>query len=392
MAKRVEALVKPELLRWARRSAGLTEEDTARRTQVKVDAIRSWESGTSRPSVPQLRKLGRVYHRPIGVFYLPEPPRDFTALHDFRRVFGTAAPPPSQQLLLQMRLAQSRRELLAELYSELSAEPPLFSLTADIREEPETVAQRIRNYLQVTVKLQAAWRPGRETMNNWRRSFEESGILVFQMTDVSLDEARGFSVSSDTLPAVIVNVKDAVNARTFTMLHELGHLALRQAGLCNLSEDISTIDSEDIEVFCNAVAGATLVPEADLSGHTLFRSHSPGAAWPDSDIEQLSTEFRCSREVVVRRLLHLGRVTSAFYESKRNQYQREYTAVIENERRKGSGQQDPARKAVSNLGNLYVRTVLDAFHDETIHAGQLADLLGTRLKHLNKIEKMVAST
>ena len=96
-------------------------------------------------------------------------------------------------------------------------------------------------------------------MNGWRRALEASGIVVFQMT-VSEEEARGFSIYAENLPAVVVNVKDAPNGRLFTMLHELAHLALRQAGICDLREDQTGQVPHYVEVFCNYVAGAALIP------------------------------------------------------------------------------------------------------------------------------------
>ena len=75
MTESIEAIIKPELLIWARKSAGLTLADAAKKAQVSEDKLNEWETGKSRPSISQLRKLGKVYKRPIAVFYLPEPPK-----------------------------------------------------------------------------------------------------------------------------------------------------------------------------------------------------------------------------------------------------------------------------------------------------------------------------
>ena len=39
----------------------------------------------------RLRLLGALYKRPLGVFFLPKPPKDFAALKDFRRLPGEVA-------------------------------------------------------------------------------------------------------------------------------------------------------------------------------------------------------------------------------------------------------------------------------------------------------------
>lgn len=46
-------------------------EDAAARADFEVERMRQWEHGEERPSIPQLRKLGEVYRRPIAVFFLP---------------------------------------------------------------------------------------------------------------------------------------------------------------------------------------------------------------------------------------------------------------------------------------------------------------------------------
>ena len=91
MANRVEALLKPELLPWARENARLTVEEAARKVQVKPERLESWEAGEKRPTIKQLRKLGKAYKRPLAVFCLPERARDFQPMHDFRRLPGQVA-------------------------------------------------------------------------------------------------------------------------------------------------------------------------------------------------------------------------------------------------------------------------------------------------------------
>ena len=78
MSIRVEALITPALLRWGRETAGYDVETASAKASVKPEALESWESGQARPSIPQLRKLAKLYKRPIAVFYLPEPPQGFT--------------------------------------------------------------------------------------------------------------------------------------------------------------------------------------------------------------------------------------------------------------------------------------------------------------------------
>lgn len=60
-----------------------------RKIGVPEGRVQEWEQGRSRPTIAQLREAARVYRRPLGVFFLPEPPAGFETMRDFRRLFGS---------------------------------------------------------------------------------------------------------------------------------------------------------------------------------------------------------------------------------------------------------------------------------------------------------------
>lgn len=119
MAKRSEALINHELLVWARRKAGLSLEEAARKAGVASERLVSWENGENRPTINQLRKLAQAYKRPLAVFYLAKPPRDFQPLRDYRRLSAVLDEPESPGLLLEVRRAWARRDIAVELYRDL---------------------------------------------------------------------------------------------------------------------------------------------------------------------------------------------------------------------------------------------------------------------------------
>ena len=64
MARSIPALVKPELLVWARESAGYSSlESAAEAMDIHPLTLEEWENGHVAPSVPELRKLGEFYKR-----------------------------------------------------------------------------------------------------------------------------------------------------------------------------------------------------------------------------------------------------------------------------------------------------------------------------------------
>lgn len=384
MAKRAEALINHELLIWGRKNAGLNIDQASKKVGVPVERLSSWESGENRPTINQLRKLAQAYKRPLAVFYLPKPPRDFQPLRDYRRLTAVPRQADSPGLLLEVRRAWARREIAMELYEDLDEKPPQFPITTSTADDPEGLALKIRAELGITPEIQSRFGGDHKALNWWRDSLESKGILVFQATEVDVSEMRGFSLTDRPLPVVVVNIKDSPLARIFTMLHELVHVSIRQGGVCDLDEVAHRHPAEQqVEVFSNQVAGAVLIPEKELLSEELVLAHPKGVEeWSDNEIASLARRYCVSQEVLLRRLLICGLTTKEFYQEKRTQY----TA-----RRKPSdkGFAPPAQMAISAAGNAFVRLVLDNYYRENITSSDVADFLNVKLKHLGEIEQKV---
>ncbi len=311
-------------------------------------------------------------------------------MHDFRRLPGEVAGVQSPDLRYEIRRAINRREIALDLYEAAEGTLPEFSLTTSLSEKSDTVAERIRDFLRIPLRYQQAWKPGYDTFNAWRTAFENAGVMVLQMTKVQLTEARGFSVSDVPLPAIVVNIKDRPRGRCFTMFHELTHLMLHDGGVCDLDDHTERGSNElRAEVFCNLVAGCVLVPGKALLNETIIRNSPRRTEWQDTEISALADRYGVSREVILRRLLLLGRTTEGFYRVRREQYRTEAELADKN---RSKGFAPPDRLAVSSAGPLFVRLALSNYYQERITASDLADFLEVRLKHLDKIEQAVFTT
>ncbi len=80
MAQR--AFITPEVFKWARETAEISEETAAAKVKVSVDRFRDWEAGKSYPTIRQAKILAKAYRRPLALFFLPEIP-DFPVLKDY---------------------------------------------------------------------------------------------------------------------------------------------------------------------------------------------------------------------------------------------------------------------------------------------------------------------
>lgn len=383
---RVEAIVQPQLLVWARTRAGYTVEQAAQRLPIAPERLAGWEAGTARPTVKQLRRLGIIYGHPLAVFYLPEPPRGpQQPVRDHRRIWGEEPEGISPRLRKEIDIAEDRRELALELLSLQGETPPNFRLRANLDEDPNAVAARFRRTLGVSLEQQYGWSARYAGFNAWRDAIEEIGALVLQMTDVPVAEARGFSLAQRPLPAVVANIKDSPRARLFTLIHELVHVALHESGVCTLD------DAERIEVFCNWVAGAMLVPTDALEAERAVQEHGSEPEWENREIEALAGRFSVSREVVLRRLLILGRTEQAFYQRKRDEYTEEYRQAEERRKHEESEPRPIPRDliAVARSGQFLSLLVLSSYEHGRITASDVADYFGIRIKHLAAVERRV---
>jgi Zn-dependent peptidase ImmA (M78 family)/transcriptional regulator with XRE-family HTH domain len=386
MAASLAVPINPDLLVWARETAGYSVEAAAGKLGIKPDKLDAVEKGEPLPSFALLKRAADIYKRPLAVFFLPQAPERQDTVHDFRLQPGVSQRPYAPRLNTEIREARLRRDDALELAHEIEQEAPPFTHRATLKEDPTTVAERVRRLLGVTLETQFATRRVEDALKVWKAAIEAQTVLVFETSRIPLEEMRGVSLPADVLPVIIVNGGDAHAGRIFTLLHEFTHLLLRQGGVCDMvSRDENTPDAR-IEAFCNAVAGNVLVPADALLG-TLSRQGVQ--AWTMGELEDLAKQFSVSRYVILRRLLTLGRASQAHYRTISAQLDEEQRQANQRPREESSGGPPPSVMAVRNLGRPFVRLVLDAYAQDRIALATASDYLGVKVRHLRRIESLV---
>ena len=315
------------MLVWARDTAGYSIEEIAEKLNKDPAVISAWEnrSDDERPFMGQLRRLADIYKRPISDFYLPKPPKERAIPHDFRRSPGEVAGVYSPALRRQLRLSRERRDLALDLYEEVGEKVAKIAERVSVTANTEAVGGQVRKLLDVDFAEQKRWGDGRPAYNAWRRRIEALGVLVFQFDNVAPSEAWGFSIVDGALPVIGINRKLAPNGRTFTMLHEFVHILLGESSICDIDDYTPRNAAElRVEVFCNRVAAAALMPGRPFRAHEVIQDHPKGVIqWDDNEIRALARTFGVSREAAVRRLETFGLTSFAFYLRKRVEYQKE---------------------------------------------------------------------
>ncbi len=396
MARTPDALIRPELLVWARQSAGFDLDTAAARLRVSAERLRSWEAGATRPTVAQLRAAARVYRRPLAVFYLPEPPRDFQPLRDFRRLPAAELGRLSPELLAVIRRARAVREAALEL-RELAEEPVAAApALADGASDPERFGAAARALLGVNLEQQAGWRDGRRALNAWLEAVSALDVLVLQAQSISLAEMRGFSIAAERLPVIVLNGGDFPRARTFTLLHELVHVLLHADGVCDaLPRRRVRGPADEVEVFCNRAAAAALMPLDAFQAEPVLRRVPAGGRWSEDVIRGLAERYAVSQEAVVRRLHSVGLADWAFLQESVAAYRAAYEAHREGlrrRRREAPGGPTYYRLKVRDLGRGFIGSALDAYHRRAITGSDLSEYLEIKLNLLPGLEAELAAT
>ena len=178
--------VNPDVLAWARETAGLSIDEVVsriNRKRVSSETVLAWEKGTDAPSYPQLERLAyEIYKRPLAIFFFPNPPEEETAKQSFRTLPEYEIDLLPSRIRVLARKAQSLQLNLYELHE--GANPSDRKIANDLSYSPDVPADRmaadVRSYLSVDLDTQFGWQDSEHAFKFWRESLEECGISVFK--------------------------------------------------------------------------------------------------------------------------------------------------------------------------------------------------------------------
>lgn len=390
MSGRIKASVKPALLEWARNSVRLTISQSAEKAKVKEEQIESWENGEESPSISQLRKLGKVYKRPIGVFFLSEPPKDFAPQKEFRKLAGVRNGNESPELLLAVRQASYQRQAAIDLAETLGhpLKPSLPKIHP--KDDPEMVGRTIRQMLGIKWSDQIVWSSPHAALSSWKASIEELSVLIFQTGTVSMAEMRGICLPDYPFPIVILNSKDAPHGRVFSLVHEFIHILLHASGHhTTMMEGTKAPEEQVLEVAANRIAAATLLPAESLRNE-LYK-YPEAAQGNDRQLRLLAQRVKVSPEAVLRRLVTLKQASHKMYESKRDEWQKEHGTSNWYVRQSKGGPIPQKVQILARDGKPFTRMVLDAYDRRLISTSTASDYLGAKPKHFSDLRKELST-
>ena len=265
--------VNPDILRWARETAGLSLEEATKKLKISdargeaaVDRLLALEVGAIEPTRPMIVKMMKKYRRPLLTFYMSAPPRKGDRGQDFRTLPDGYSDAHNALVDALLRDVKARQGMVrATLVDEEEAEPLPFVGSARVSDGVPTLVASIQNILGIDREDFREESSPHNAFGLLRERTELAGVFVLLIsnlgshhTTIDLDYFRGFTLADDIAPFIIINDQDARSAWSFTLLHELVHLWLGQTA-------ISGARSENkIERFCDDVAGEFLLPNDEI--------------------------------------------------------------------------------------------------------------------------------
>ncbi len=391
--------VNPEILTWARETAGLTREEAARklgfrdvRKWTAVERLGAYESGKDDPSRSVLVNMSKQYHRPLVTFYLSKPPRKGDRGTDFRTLTADRSTTEEAILDALIRDARARQSMVrAVLEDEDEVEPLSFVGSLEMSDGWQAVVKSLRSLLNVRRVEFRAQTDANAAFGVLRSAAEMAGIFVLlkgnlgtHHTELGTEVFRGFSIADEIAPFVIINEYDAISAWSFTLLHELAHLILGQTGISGARAE------NDIERFCDDVAGRFLLSDSEIQGLALERAN-------DIDdlaerISEFASELNLSRAMVAYRAYRTGEINQNAYESLARGYRQQWLddRATRRERQRGmSGGGDFYATRHHRTGNGLINLVQRMMATEALSPTKAATILGIKPTQIHRLTERV---
>ncbi|MEO8086683.1 MAG: XRE family transcriptional regulator [Bacteroidota bacterium] len=387
-----KAFITPNVLKWARESARMTEETAAAKVSATVEKFKEWEAGTSQPTIRQVQTLAKAYKRPFALFFLPEIPRDFQPLQDFRKSGSKVLTTSS---IFIIREIQQKQAWISEVYSENQEEKLPFVGRFSINDNPQKVAQDILT----TLKINPASYKTDNPIKEWIDSAETNGIFIsrtsFIHSRLKLDseELQGFAIADHTAPFVFVNSEDWNAPQLFTLVHELAHIWIAETGISNEVEpDIKHKDKyHPVELFCNEVAASALMPKE------IVLAFNSSSFQTSKDVFKIAKQLGVSSFALLVRALNLNIISSPAYQKLKKQADIDFADYLKREAEKKARQKEKDKPGGPNYfllqlnrnSRLFTQTVLDAFRGGFIEATLASNLLNVQVNKFQKLESQL---
>ena len=388
--------VNSEILKWARETAGLTLEEAATKINLQQayglspsDRLIALEQGEDEPSRSLLTRMSKQYHRSLLTFYMSAPPRKGDRGQDFRTLPEEHSDMDEALLDVLIRDIKARQNMVrAMLEDDEDTKQLSFVGSVNISQGVSVVLSSIRDTIQLDINEFRSKATALDAFALLREKVEHAGIFVLLIgnlgsyhTSIDLETFRGFALSDDIAPFVIINDQDAYSAWSFTLLHELVHIWLGQTGISGLRAEKS------IEKFCNDIASEFLLPISELK--QLEINNNSDIYLAQNSISEFASERNLSASMVAYKLYRIGIIDLEKWKALNRNYrklwmeQREYKRIKAREKEiRGPSYYQIRRHRIGRALLELVSSMMRAGDITTSKAGKV---LGVKAKNVQNL-------
>jgi Zn-dependent peptidase ImmA (M78 family)/transcriptional regulator with XRE-family HTH domain len=349
----------------ARKRRKLTQAELAARLGIARTTVVAMEKGERRPTSAELVRLGEV----LGI-----------SVHDLMREhavtgavgprfrLGAVAGVQGEELAAYVERVRAMATRYAELErihgiergpARLDGIEMYRATGAGARLEPRLAGRDAALMVRSMLGLGDAPAPALDDC------FEvEARIRVFY-PELGSAIAALFLWSDELGPCIAVNRNHPHGRRRWSFAHEVGHyLRDREAGDVLPAAGHPRMDPS--EIFAESFAAELLLPQTGVSRHFTDQCQANGGRFSPPDIEALAELYGVSFQAMTLRLENLGHLPRGTYDRLRIRRYKPREAQVK-----------AARSTVPLLPKRYLRLALQAYEDELISEGDLAEMLET---------------
>ncbi len=369
--------MEPEVARWLITGSGWEIGELAKKIRVPEPRIRGWMEG-EKISLPQLERLAGRVKRPVALFLLEKPLEEGEAT-DYRMLAGADKKRLSHETVVSIRKARWLQSVAAEMMGRMGTgtRPMIGSVTT--RDGPGEAARREMERLGAAAPQRLKASNARDLYKELRAAVESLNVPVFQ-APIDVRQVRGLALSAEEPNAILVSSRDGHEARAFTLLHEYGHLLLREGdGMCTpAADEADGRRGKKAERWCNAFAAEALMPEREFRGE--LRGREGEGAGARETVGRLAKRFRAGRRAAALRAVKVAGKGRAG----------DYRRLLEElpggrARGAGGGGSSEAERCAGERGSMFVSLVFEAYGRGEITTKDVIDFLGVGLKQVDEV-------
>jgi len=376
--------INTDRIAWCCAERNLTPDQLAVEVGIGATTMSRVMEGDAGLTFNQLGKIGAFFGRGV-LFFLDAAPLDEAQVHTPQfRTIANQKPELSPKVKALIERVERQRAVYLSLREDLGDESrPRFYPPELSHEDINAAASAARTWLGLKSE---------RNFDEYRTAVQSRGILIFLSNGYAgkwqiakENPVLGFGLYDEVCPLIFVKKQKWETRQTFTLMHELGHLLLHRRSSVDDEEDMQSRDGHEREA--NAFAGYLLVPD-ELLNSIHDRDRPTDVSEFDDWLLAYRKAWGVSGEVILRRLLDVGRLPLAKYTAYREWWQSENAAVVEDD---GGTRMYRHREPKHVFGDAFVRTVLDALSARHITLAKASSYLDSlKISDLHQLEKHYA--